>query len=209
MTKIKGLEDTEREELTGVTKDIFSRYGVTYTDQIVRCDCETHGVSWIAKSETGQTDETTDDYRYALAHLIETRGRDWSREQEIVPLVIGICSGSEVYQNIPSIIAERTARQLKRETEKAIAESEGAERLAELRDAGETAYRCSECEGVFSDDELLIVRECPVEFCGTEFFDGTDGRNCEDCNRPFTRKTHERGCPDCEPSEEQVEEVSA
>lgn len=28
-------------------------------------------------------------------------------------------------------------------------------------------------------------------------FDGSEGRNCPNCNRPFTRNLDVMGCPDC------------
>ena len=54
---------------------------------------------------------------------------------------------------------------------------------------------CPECDTDFNADEMVQVRYC--SFCELTF-NGTDnGRNCENCNRPFTRKCAENGCPEC------------
>ena len=79
----------------------------------------------------------------------------------------------------------------------------------ELREKIETGdlvfYLCPNC--VQFIDEPVQVRECSNENCGCRF-NGTDnGRNCEDCNKPFTRKLTEKGCPDCL-EEDEVDEFS-
>lgn len=73
------------------------------------------------------------------------------------------------------------------------AEDEREAKLAELE--GETVYVCGDCDGLFGAEDLVQVRwcsHCEQSFNGTE-----NGRNCENCNRPFTRKVTDEGCPDC------------
>ena len=60
---------------------------------------------------------------------------------------------------------------------------------------GDDAVHCPDCGNDFNADEMVEVRYC--SFCETTFNGTENGRNCEDCNRPFTRKCTERGCPDC------------
>lgn len=57
-------------------------------------------------------------------------------------------------------------------------------------------YRCPSCDETCTEDDLVAVRECSREVCGTTFA-AVDGRNCPDCNSPFTRLVHELGCPSC------------
>lgn len=62
---------------------------------------------------------------------------------------------------------------------------------------------CEGCSAVKSeDDEPLPMRECSNENCGTKFF--SEERNCEDCNRPFTRKLATHGCEECQDEVEMV-----
>ena len=74
---------------------------------------------------------------------------------------------------------------------------------AELSD---DLVHCSDCDTDFNADETVEVRYCT--FCEITF-NGTDnGRNCEDCNRPFTRKCSDNGCPECLSEENECEAVS-
>ena len=62
-------------------------------------------------------------------------------------------------------------------------------------------YWCPMCGGV--DDQVVTIRECPQDSCGMNFFNADDnGRNCPDCNRPFTRLANELGCRECEDESE-------
>lgn len=80
---------------------------------------------------------------------------------------------------------------------------------AKIQDAlgsGEALFQCEGCDSAHLESELIQIRECPHESCGTEFFDGTiNGRNCSECNRPFTKKVTDYGCPECEDNSEQTE----
>lgn len=58
----------------------------------------------------------------------------------------------------------------------------------------EAVYLCHSCNEFVDEDELVELRECP--FC-EEVFDGSEGRNCPICNRPFTRNLHVMGCSTC------------
>lgn len=58
-------------------------------------------------------------------------------------------------------------------------------------------YECDGCSSLLTPHGLVTgkLRECP--HCCTEFVE-VDGRNCPDCNRPFTRLIDEKQtCPDC------------
>jgi len=62
-------------------------------------------------------------------------------------------------------------------------------------------YQCPHCNKILDteedDDEIYTLRECSNDECGCIFI-AEDGNNCPDCNRPFTRKLADVGCPDCE-----------
>ena len=71
---------------------------------------------------------------------------------------------------------------------------------------GDDLVHCPECDTDFNADEVVVVRYC--SFCEITF-NGTDnGRNCEDCNRPFTRKCSDNGCPECLSEDSECEAVS-
>ena len=71
---------------------------------------------------------------------------------------------------------------------------------------GDDLVHCPECDTDFNADEMVVVRYC--SFCEITF-NGTDnGRNCEDCNRPFTRKCSDNGCPECLSEDSECEAVS-
>ena len=77
-------------------------------------------------------------------------------------------------------------------------ETKPVQELAREAAPEETApkFQCPSCESLWDEEDLITVRECSNEQCGA-IFDGDSGRNCEECNRPFTRRLHDRGCPDC------------
>lgn len=60
----------------------------------------------------------------------------------------------------------------------------------------EPMFACPACGLQWNEVELINVRECSREDCGT-VFDGSDGRACLDCGSPFTRNLTSRGCPAC------------
>ena len=67
-------------------------------------------------------------------------------------------------------------------------------------------WRCPGCDEVHQEEELVAVHECSSDQCGSTFA-AIDGRNCLDCNRPFTRLIHEHGCPSCG-GEDECEEIT-
>lgn len=211
MTARIGTNAEERARLStfaGFLASALEPYGVEFLDQLDKCpkDHEYHGIQFVCKNEAvaslGMASAVGGeaDWKAACEHI----GLD---AETTDVLAIQICSSFG--DALPSLTAAREEKTAKVTAEKKAAADAVDGRLAELADAGETAYRCGDCEGVYGEDDLIQVRECPVETCQTEFFNGTDnGRNCEGCNRPFTRKVHDRGCPECEPSETEVKEAS-
>lgn len=74
------------------------------------------------------------------------------------------------------------------------ADDERIEKFREHLDGNEPLYICPDCDQLIIESDTVPIRECP--HC-EENFDGTDGRNCPSCNRPFTRRVADIGCPDC------------
>ncbi len=70
----------------------------------------------------------------------------------------------------------------------------------------DTVYCCPDCEELLLEEDIIRLRRCP--HCDIVFSD-TDGKNCPDCNRPFTSIENERACPNCENPNEEVELVTA
>lgn len=65
-------------------------------------------------------------------------------------------------------------------------------------DEGVDLHECDGCGLLLRTGDLVVgkVRECP--HCAIEFVEGEDGRNCPDCNRPFTSVAEEKStCPTC------------
>jgi hypothetical protein len=82
-----------------------------------------------------------------------------------------------------------------------------------VRDAGPARtleFHCTSCGRELTEDEIVTVRQCSAPTAPTceETFDGSDGRNCPACNRPFSRVVTYEGCPDCL-EENSVERVHA
>src|SRR6266446_4764766 len=63
-----------------------------------------------------------------------------------------------------------------------------------------TRFKCESCEVVLDADEVLPLRECSKEDCGTIF--ASEDRPCPDCGDNFTRRLG-NGHEDC--TEELVE----
>jgi hypothetical protein len=98
--------------------------------------------------------------------------------------------------------ANAEEKEKKRQASIAEAEAEEKERITELLECGETIYRCGSCDHLWPEGELIQIRQCSNANCET-VFNGTDnGRNCTECNRPFSRILHAKGCPDCEEEDE-------
>jgi hypothetical protein len=64
--------------------------------------------------------------------------------------------------------------------------------------AGATLYECCACDSLFEKHEAVKIRECTR--CAIDF-DATNGRNCNECNSPFTKKGTDFGCPVCRDNE--------
>lgn len=79
-------------------------------------------------------------------------------------------------------------------------DTEREEKIKSAHKSGAVLYECPGCEELIDEDDLVQLRQCPhcEESGGTDIFDGTEnGRNCPECNRPFTRKLADAGCADC------------
>lgn len=73
--------------------------------------------------------------------------------------------------------------------------------------SGEGYYHCSSCNEVKLESEITVLRECSKEDCGERFDGNENGRNCPECNNPFSRKVADQACPDCL-EEDTVEEIA-
>ncbi len=65
---------------------------------------------------------------------------------------------------------------------------------------------CGDCDKLVrmeDVDECPPLYECSNDNCGTTFV-GIDGRNCPECNRPFSRKLADHACEDCETEMEET-----
>jgi len=63
---------------------------------------------------------------------------------------------------------------------------------------GADLFQCEGCDSVMGGAETVLgkMRGCP--HCSTEFVEGDEGRNCPDCNRPFSSLVEEKQtCEDC------------
>ena len=144
-------------------------------DKMVHCD-ESHPITTIT-----------------LCFPAEGDGSDWAYCQSHFNLdsdatSIQLCWSCQ--DELPSIVAKRNrSRQVQAENA-AKADAEEALKIAE----GVDLHTCVDCEKVWELEELVPVRFCT--FCDATF-DAQGGRNCENCNRPFTRKCTTLGCPDC------------
>jgi hypothetical protein len=105
----------------------------------------------------------------------------------------------------PAIIeAEKREAHEKAAAKQKEEEDERAEKIREAREGGGKLYECQTCCELFGEDEVIQIRECSR--CDDAKFNGTEnGRNCANCNNPFSRNVTEIGCPDCL---EECEEMS-
>ena len=109
----------------------------------------------------------------------------------------GLLTCSDCEQDRPSRLAVIAAR---------IAKNINKPATPDYDELGDDLVHCPECDTDFNADDMVQVRYC--SFCETTF-NGTDnGRNCEDCNRPFTRKCSENGCPECLSEDSECEALS-
>jgi len=109
--------------------------------------------------------------------------------------------GEERAERIQAIIDraslyKKTPVESKRRRSQRTKPVEGPEPEEAAPEEDEPMFKCPLCESLWDEEDLITFRECSNEQCGA-VFDGSSGRNCEDCNRPSTRRLHSRGCPDC------------
>lgn len=75
------------------------------------------------------------------------------------------------------------------------------DKVKNAQEQGATLYLCESGDTLYEAGEAPPLRECSNDQCGHTFV--SEERNCEECNRPFTRKEADHGCEDCcEPCEE-------
>ncbi len=95
--------------------------------------------------------------------------------------------------------AAQTKAHKKREREQAKARKAAIKAAFNASEPDEaTLYECDGCNTLVLSKDLVTgkLRECP--HCSTEFVESDAGRNCPDCNRPFTRLVEEKQtCADC------------
>lgn len=104
---------------------------------------------------------------------------------------------------LPSYQANQA--RIKANRQRVVAESLAAEaEVLERFGAGEKLYQCTDCGEIIGEDDTVPVRECP--HC-EETFSAEDGRNCTQCNRPFSRAVTQHGCRDCL-GEDELEEIT-
>lgn len=63
-------------------------------------------------------------------------------------------------------------------------------------------FKCQSCDHIEDAEgfDQYTLRECSNDNCG-QIFVATDGNNCPQCNRPFTRRLADIGCNECEEGE--------
>lgn len=104
-------------------------------------------------------------------------------------------------------IENREAKRIaEHEAQRKVDEVVAAKRKADLIAAGVPIYKCTDCDEIYSYDELGMTRRCSN--CDEEFFVEPEGeRNCTACNRPFTRLEESMVAPCCESVAELVPAV--
>jgi hypothetical protein len=139
------------------------------------------------------------DFRPALLKIGGMRNpEDWDWARDKFGLTIDhtgliICFDCELDK--PSRLALIEANLARANKAKAIKKVSEDDVIAEARAEGTPMVQCPDCDLVMAEDEAVEVRFCT--FCDTTFNGSDNGRNCEECNRPFTRKCTAMGCPDC------------
>lgn len=135
----------------------------------------------------------------SITYVVPSEGEDWvwitSKISDKEATAVKVCSNCQ--QRLPSRRREDHRGRVNTIQNRI---EEAQEQIEQLKDLYDPVW-CENCDSYHEEQDLIQVRECP--HC-EEFFDGTNsGRNCEQCNRPFTRKVHERGCPD-QPGEDEL-----
>lgn len=138
---------------------------------------------------------------YAITYVVPSEWEDWAWCQQTITkdnlkaTSVKLCSDCQ--KKTPSKRREVHRGKISSLENSIDTAREGIEKIEECS----TPVWCENCDTYHEEEDLIQVRECP--HCEI-FFNGTDnGRNCEDCNRPFTSKTHDRGCPE-EPTEDEL-----
>ncbi len=135
----------------------------------------------------------------------EGNGTDWAycvKKFNLADDVTSIRLCWACAESVPSNIARANKS---REVQKTRREASEAERQAKIEwaiDNNQDLYKCLDCNALYDDEETITVRYCT--FCESTF-DGSQGRNCETCNRPFTRKCTSRGCIECLDEDNELE----
>lgn len=106
----------------------------------------------------------------------------------------------ECGQNLPSVVERHRDREREQKDKNAAARKAQIERLERARSGKDPLYLCRECDDIWDGGDLVPIRYCPAEDCQTSYNASDTGQNCEACNRPFTRKVTEQGCPGCAPT---------
>ena len=129
--------------------------------------------------------------------VVPTETENWAHLEALpwfdaTHTAVRICDGCRA--ELPTVIKERVAAAARVARDRAEALDEATEKLRDAIEARTELFRCDGCDELVLEEDLVPVRECP--HCEIAF-NGEDGRNCPDCNRPFTRKLADAGCPDC------------
>ena len=93
------------------------------------------------------------------------------------------------YDRTPEAQAKRAAEQARHARAEAVAE----EARQEMLSSGEPLLECPCCEEIFYAEEACEIRYCT--HCELSFV--AEERNCENCNRPFTRLLTKVGHEQC------------
>jgi hypothetical protein len=107
----------------------------------------------------------------------------------------GLMTCFDCEQDRPSRLALIEANRARSNKAAAVKKVSDEELIAEAKADGTPLVQCPDCDLIMAEDEAVQVRFC--SFCDTTFNGSDNGRNCEECNRPFTRKCTAMGCPEC------------
>lgn len=110
--------------------------------------------------------------------------------------VVQLCS--DCFDRLPSVQHRVEQQRQKEQKPPATEEVRELQEFLEQVEAGDPLYFCYGCDEFKDEGDLVPLRECP--HCEV-VFDGNEGRNCPECNRPFSRNLELDGCPDCLDSE--------
>lgn len=99
----------------------------------------------------------------------------------------------ECYASLPSVKDTANAQAAIEKQDAATPSSDLQEKI-DAHDGGDPLFTCDSCDEHCSQSDLVPVRECSK--CEANF-NAEEGRNCDTCNCPFTRKGIDAGCPEC------------